>query len=293
MMIPITDGGSTVDELINAYLDAISGVLAPATVDWYRRSLAPLHRAYAGRDIETITLQELRRWRRMLLETRAPTTVHGYYRAARRLFRWAVEEGYLDVSPMVRMRPPRIPDRPPKHLTDEDLARVLAACRRPRDEALVRFLADTGCRVGGLVGMTPDDLHLNARRARVVEKGGKTRRVAYGHITARALAAYLMVRPAGAGLWMGTQGPLTRYGVDQLLKRLAQRGGATGVVSAHAFRHRFARVWLERGGNMAILSQALGHADTVITAKYYARWSEDEVLAWHDRVAPGEIRVDR
>ena len=57
-----------------------------------------------------------------------PTSAWPYFRALRRLFNWAVEEGFLEVSPVAKMhfKPPVVPQVEP--YTQEELKRFLAVC---------------------------------------------------------------------------------------------------------------------------------------------------------------------
>ena len=54
--------------------------------------------------------------------------------------------------------------------------------------------------------------------------------------------------------------PVTPNGVEQLLVDIKNRAGITGVrVSAHTFRHTFARMYLEQGEEIYRLSRLMGH----------------------------------
>ncbi len=57
-----------------------------------------------------------------------PSTAWPYYRALRRLFNWAVEEGYLKSSPLstIYFEPP--PEPPVEGYTPEELKKFLAVC---------------------------------------------------------------------------------------------------------------------------------------------------------------------
>lgn len=88
-----------------------------------------------------------------------------------------------------------------------------------RDNALVLFLADTGCRVDGLVGLRLADLDLDACQALVIEKGDKARRVFFSEATRAALLAWLAIRPA-----------LTDYVWVKLTHKKVGLGMTTGTV---------------------------------------------------------------
>ena len=103
-----------------------------------------------------------------LLATRSPGTAGTRYRGLRAWFRWLVDEGEVDVSPMTRLRSPRADVTPPPVLSGADLRALLATCDKAkdfngrRDYALLRILIDTGMRRGELAALELDDVDLEA-----------------------------------------------------------------------------------------------------------------------------------
>ena len=80
---------------------------------------------------------------------------------------------------MANMRPPAVPEPPPRVLTD-DLRRLLKACEGKgfedrRDTALVRLLLDTGARRAELVGLGVGDVDFDHNVALVLGKGRRPR----------------------------------------------------------------------------------------------------------------------
>ncbi|WP_279581723.1 tyrosine-type recombinase/integrase [Fodinicola feengrottensis] len=84
--------------------------------------------------------------------------------------------------------------------------------RERRDEALVRFMAETGTRAGETAALTLDAVDLAAGRATIERgKGGRGRVVPVGPRTIRALDRYLRLRDkhrlAGSpAFWLGDRG---------------------------------------------------------------------------------------
>jgi site-specific recombinase XerD len=66
------------------------------------------------------------------LERTAPSSAATRYRSLQRLFGWLDEEGEIDGTPMAKVRPPKIPEKPVPVLAgepvlpDEDVRRPLA-----------------------------------------------------------------------------------------------------------------------------------------------------------------------
>ena len=282
------------------------------TVGDYRQKLAALA-AFLGpaRDVASITPDDLRafvvdlrsRSTRYAATTARPeiagglsvASVAGYVRAVRRLFAFLHEEGTLPSNPARRLQSPKIPRGEPKAYQVDDFLKLLAVTAGDdpaslRDRAIILFLADTGCRVGGLAGLAPADLDMRRRIARLTEKGGKVRLVPFSEPTRAALAAWLAVRPDGGGLWvnLGNRGgeTLTVEGIRQVMKRRGRAAGVEGPVNPHSFRHGFAREYLLNGGDLASLADLLGHSDVHVTWQHYAIFQTAELAAKHDKHSP-------
>ncbi len=279
-------------EALDAFRLSLNGVASPKTLAWYSSLLRAMVEFLGDGDVGATAVTDLRRWRVSLLNASYSVwTVHGYLRGARRFFSWLVDERLLDESPAARLEVPKLPEEPPKGISLEDLKRMIAVARSSgaRDYAIVLFLADTGCRVGGLCGLKPDELDLERRRAIVHEKGaggnGKTRTVYFGDRTSAALVEWLGVRPRSKGktVFVGRRGPLQTSGVYQLFKRLARTAGVTGRWNPHSLRHGWARGALQAGADLATVSQILGHSSVEVTARFYGRFSESELARSHER----------
>lgn len=281
--------------------------LKPATIRWYDSLLKSLLDAFPDTDLESLTTKMLRQYIVDLLVRREryvdapqrPTqagglseaSVAGHIRAMHSFFAWGAEEYGID-NPMKRIKYKRYTPKP-KAISSADFVRlfdgVLDTPSGMRDRALLAFLADTGCRVGGLLSLSLDHLDLKQRRALVREKGNIERIVFFTNYTSRLLTLWLAVRHSDSSqvfCSFKTGKPLTVSGVHQLLKRLKQRAKVQGRINPHSFRHRFAIAYLQNGGDLASLAKLLGHTDISTTAMYYAVFSQDELAAMHEKFTP-------
>lgn len=281
-------------ECIEDYLLAIGGGShSKSTQKLYRSILADLLEAVGDLPLEEVRTRVLRRWQngiagRVEAGELSVYTLHQRVRSVQTFFRWCVAESDvpLAVSPAENLKPPRLPtNKPPKNISDDDLARILsAAYQSERDYAIIRFLADTNCRVSGLIGLTLGDLDLAGMSATVVEKGHKARPVYFNLGTRLALERWLIVRPRAEydHIFLSHyQKPLTRFALNKLLSRLGKRAGVTGPHNPHAFRHAWARRALEAGMDLGRVSRLMGHATIAITHDHYALWSDDDLAKAH------------
>ncbi len=137
--------------------------------------------------------------------------------AVRRFSAWLAEEGETDTDTLLGIKAPKLDTRIVEPLTEAQLKALLKACagtglRDRRDEAVVRFMAETGARAGEVVALAVTDLDLPGGTAAVRRgKGGKGRVVPFGPHTARALDRWLRARrthrlAATPALWLGDRG---------------------------------------------------------------------------------------
>lgn len=176
---------------------------SPATLDTYLRTVRLftefLDVQGMPRDIEGIRREHWEAFVQDQLDRHTASTANTRYRGLQRFFRWAEDEGEIDISPMRRMRPPNFVERVPGILEDDDLRRLMEACRgrafeARRDLAILLLLIDTGMRRGEVAGVPIDDLDLDQGLLRVLGKGGRERLVPLGRRLVQALDRYLRVR---------------------------------------------------------------------------------------------------
>lgn len=215
-------------------------------------------------------------------------TIASYITTLSVFWAWVAEENSID-NPMKGIKRPKRNTPTPKAVASDDFVLLFDGAARLRDKAILAVLADTGCRIGGLMDMSIERLNLAKRRATVTEKGGKSRTLFFTHFTAGLIGAYIGGRRNGP-LWMSEteETALTVAGIYMMLKTLKKKTGVTGRTNPHSFRHGFAREYIQRGGDISTLAKLLGHADMSITARYYAVFDEDELQMFHDKFTPME-----
>ena len=71
-------------------------------------------------------------------------------------FRFAVEQGWVSLSPLAKLRPPRSDSPPTMPLTVRELRALLAAClRQPKERALILLMRYSGLAIGDAVTLGP------------------------------------------------------------------------------------------------------------------------------------------
>ncbi|MEM6902417.1 MAG: site-specific tyrosine recombinase XerD [Pseudomonadota bacterium] len=277
------------------------------TRDAYRRDLADLagFLAAGGVDPAAASEHQIKDYFSDLAASAAnPRTAARRLSAFRQFYRFLVSEGQRIDDPTRHIDPPKSGRRLPKTLGEQEVLDLLDAVSAwERQDAarllcLIELLYATGLRVSELVGLPINAIDRDRRFATIKGKGGKERLVPLGEAAKAALTAYLPTRgafcPAGQkpedNRWLfpsprATAGHLTRQRFGQLVKALAVEAGIEpSRVSPHVLRHAFATHLLDRGADLRVVQQLLGHAD-ITTTQIYTHVSsqrlKDAVLNHH------------
>lgn len=305
-------------DALEVFYTSMYGVVSDSTIKFYENRLPSLIKILGDKEISEVSLDDLRFWRMKLSKREvkyenhkyhppvegklSPYTIRQYVKCARRFFKWLYEDGKLDDNPARQLKLPPKPDIPRKGISKTDLAKIIAAAEESsiRDLAIVLFLADTGCRVGGLAHLKIDNIDFQNHQALVFEKGkggnAKKRVVFFGGKTAHTLSMLLTRRPQdseispdaveylflGSRRRNGVYQKLSENGIYQVLKRLAKKWGIEKGFNPHNFRHGAIRGWLANGMPLSLASQLAGHSSVNVTGDIYGTANEKELSHAHE-----------
>ena len=214
-------------------------------------------------------------------------TINGVGRALRAWFNFCVREKLISESPMATVKVPRPGKRILPALNTADIKKLLDVCQTERDEAIILFLLDTGCRATELISLNCGDIDNKTGTVLVRQGKGKKDRIVYvGAKTRKQLFRYLIHREKPADndpLWLSERrdSRLTTAGLRQLLLRLG-RHASVGRVSPHVFRRTFAISSLRNGMSIYHLQRLMGHAD-IDVLKQYLDLVESDAKAAHEK----------
>lgn len=149
---------------------------------------------------------------------------------------------------------------------------------------IVRYLAATGARISELVQLKVE--HVEVGYYDIYSKGGKIRRLYIPRKLKEETMEYLKKNNKETGfLFLNRYGKrLTTRGISLQLKVLAKKYGINpNVVYPHSFRHRFAKNFLEKYNDIALLADLMGH-DSIETTRIYLRRTSTEQQEIVDKI---------
>ena len=272
------------------------------TVLAYRRDLADFIEHLGTRGVTDPSCVEQADILRYLMSLKAKglkaTSLARKLVAIKMWFRYLAGERIVAADPAGVLETPRTWKTLPDILRLEEVERVLARpnVRTPqgiRDRAILELLYATGMRVSELAHLALKDLHVDMGFLRCVGKGSKERVVPVGRTAAKAIRTYLeKVRPrldrtkAYPAVFLNRRGArLSRQMVWHLIRRYAREARIAKRVTPHTFRHSFATHLLERGADLRVVQELLGHA-TIATTQVYTHVDQARLKKIHQQFHP-------
>jgi integrase len=304
----------TISELINAYLAARIGELAPRTMERNRHYLNRWIDALGGDlDIHLIDNPRLVTGRQKLTARLSPGTINVTFAVLRTCFRWAIDRGILYQDPSKGIKPLRDAAGPKEKVwwTSAEVGLALT-CAQQVDRDLAgrtgtvgntsELLVALGCLLGlryeEIIMLRWEDVDLDAVHLKTGQaepvcrvrphsgwspKDGEERAVPIQTDLAALLRKHrkskdYILEPKSAKPRHGGLKHTYRYDPQRIWNRVIKRVVAAGGkrISPHGMRHSFASNLLMAGVSDVLVSRWLGHANTAMVHKHYGH-----LLAYH------------
>lgn len=189
----------------------------------------------------------------------------------RTVLNWAEKRGHIERAPHVER--PAKPEPKDRHLTRDEARLLIEAASAPHVRLAIVLMLGTAARVGAILDLTWDRVDFERGIIRLPLGDGQPR---------KGRASPPMNGMVRAALAEARRGALTDHVVEYAGERVASiKKGFAGAaeragladVTPHVLRHT-AAVWLaEAGFSMAEIAQYLGHSNSRITERVYARFS--------------------
>lgn len=261
-------------------IDCEARRLSPHTLANYRHCLFNLSRPLLDKDLNEITIHDLR-----LLIAKAPEgSVMHLYKAVKRLFSFLDSEELLTkANPTKRLQRPRVTQKVVEPLQAEEVLRLFSVARAKggylgiRDSAIVALLVGTGLRRSELCGLREADVHLRDGFLRVLGKGRKERIVPLPSSLKVLLSKYRLHRDRLKSARHGSEfffrsrhgGPIAPEDLTATIRDLGKRLGTR--IWAHRLRHTFATHFMAQDGSDILTLQSICGWSSLSQAQRYAK----------------------
>lgn len=217
----------------------------------------------------------------------ASVTINRILSGVRGYYKFSLRHGYVTSDPFSGITCLKGESKLPVFLFENEVEELLdmpvssSPCSgflRLRNRALFEFLYTTGCRVTEAVRCNITDIDFKNGTTRVTGKGNKERMLFIGNTALSVLREYIMKRKyyvkaenldAGKALFINKDGKrITSRGVRYILHRYLKSMDYKKNVTPHTFRHSFATHLLNKGADIRVVQELLGHASLTTTQVY-------------------------
>jgi len=247
--------------------------LAPKTQAGYLRAVVKFTRFF-GHSPDLASPEDLRAFQLHLVETDlSPITINATITGLKFFFGVSLERP----SALKRMSRVRTPQKLPRVLSVDEVARLLAGSSNPKHRAALAVAYGAGLRASEVVHLKIADVDSDRMILRVVQ--GKGRRDRYAMLSPSLLQllrawwrqGYSQGKMLPGGWLFPGRNPVNPLSTRQLNTACHLAARAAGLdqrISMHTLRHSFATHLLENKVDIRVIQVLLGHRKLETTARY-------------------------
>jgi len=233
--------------------------------------------------------QHVMKIRADLVAQYAPATVNKTLTALRQIFRHCrrlklmTADECAEASDLSPVRGHRLPTG--RALELEEIERLLEQTESSpvlgtRNRAIVMILLGAGLRRSEVADLRLDQCDFGQKVIRICGKGNKEREIPLNSRVIAALEAWMRIRGDADGplFYRGENGDLlypgqgiSSRGIYSILMKLAASAALDACITPHDFRRTYISALLDRGKDLAVVADLVGHASTDTTRRYDRR----------------------
>lgn len=233
-------------------------------------------------DPEDINIEDIRSYLASLKRNHISSTSQSRKLSAMKSFhKFLMLEKYVSKNVAKLIQNPKQEKKLPTVLSIEEVENLLNVLSEDtplelRNKTMIELAYSSGLRVSELIDLKMKNLHLNNGFIEIFGKGNKERIVPVGEEAIYLINKYLETARL---LYVNNKSKdyvfLTRRGTNmtrqmffEIIREKAKLAGITKEISPHKLRHSFASHLLERGIDLRLIQELLGH-ESISTTEIY------------------------
>lgn len=274
--------------------------LAKNTVDSYSRDLGLYQGYLLGHKLEllSVSYQDVLDFLGSLYQSFSEASVSRILSALRAFYKFLLREEIIHANPYAKVKNPKIPKKVLGVLDEKEVSKMLenipySSVLELRDRAMIELLYSCGLRASEIVNLRLNDIDEEEKIIRFVGKGHKERIVPMGQSALQYLRKYIFAsrhklkkghRTDHVFLNKNGSG-LSRQGFWKILKKYSRLLGMEQNIYPHIFRHSVATHMLERGADLRVVQELLGHS-SISTTEIYTHISKKHIKEAYGKFHP-------
>jgi integrase/recombinase XerD len=157
----------------------------------------------------------------------------------------------------------------PKVLSAEEFKKIYRNCNNPKHKIILKLMYGCGLRREEVCELKTEDVDIPREILFIKGKGSKIRVLNPGKRLLEDMKEYIESYKPGEYFIEGQRGEkYSGTSIEKIVKRTAEKAGIKRNVTPHMFRHTFATHHVERGTELRLIQEALGHSSSKTTEIY-------------------------
>ena len=216
-------------------------------------------------------------------------------------YKYMVNVGYIKDNPFIFISAPKTETKFPHALYKDQIEEIFKRngertdALKSRDQAILYLLYYSGIRAQELVDLTMQSVSLRDRVVHVIGKGNKERIVPFTSDCAKIIKAYIneereellkKSKDLSSALFLNARGEkLTTRGLEYILDTIEEKTGLYVGLHPHILRHSFATHLLEKGADLRVIQELLGH-ESINATQVYTHVTEEAMKETYENAFP-------
>lgn len=205
--------------------------------------------------------------------------------AVRSFFKYSFKRGFVEQNPAHLLITPKKDQPLPKTVSAEDIEDMMTHLSKQESPravqrwAMIELFYSTGIRLSELVGLNEENIDSRLNQIKVLGKGSKQRIVPMGRQAQKALKQHMAGKTelygsrtdadARKAVFLAANGQrIYPRAVQRIIKDTLKNFSEVTQKSPHVLRHSFATHLLDKGADIRVIKELLGHADLSATQVY-------------------------
>ena len=302
--IAATSTATNLEEVFVNYL-RYERNMSPETIRAYEKDLHQFLRFFAKGDGDPaqpgeLTTLQIREYLQHLKDKNyQKTTVVRKLATIRSFYKCLLKKGIVTTNPLTDIPTPKVEKKIPHFLGTEEVEKLLNAPQgngfQPgRDRAILETLYSTGLRVSELTALNVGDIDVTGEVVKARGKGRRERVMPVGSFALQAIKAYIELRAQvphinekdPEALFLNRFGDrLSSRSIRKIIDKYIKVTGLSEKTSPHTLRHSFATHLLNRGANLRMVQELLGHKH-LSTTQIYTHVTTDAMKRAYEEAHP-------
>jgi integrase/recombinase XerC len=226
------------------------------------------------------TQMMVRSWVSTLMEQDlSVSSVHRKLSSLQAYYKFELKEGSIQKNPVKGVAKPKRPSTLPQYLEMAQAENIYQdeeiGWEGMRNRAILKLLYETGMRRSELLGIREKDLDFSKQQVRVLGKRNKVRLIPVSADLLAEIKDLLMENKRkfsiveGGGVFVNQKGQvLSTFQLYTIVKRKLSQWTTMQKRSPHILRHSFASHLLNKGADLNVIKEILGHSSLAATQVY-------------------------